>query len=137
MLLRVCGTLLARDRRTVTSALKVLGLDQNHTWPKFHNVLNRARWDGLAVAHVRGFAEIRIAARNFSQAEQLAATNPLARPVASFEEAVRGAVVVCLSTASSTPVVEADWIVPGTHVTSVGYAPPGGELNRKLVEKGK
>lgn len=90
-----------------------------------------------AVAHVRDFAEIRIAARNFSQAEQLAATHPLARPVASFEEAVRGADVVCLSTASSTPVVEADWIAPGTHVTSVGYAPPGGELDRKLVEKGK
>ena len=40
MLLLVCGTLLAWGRRTVTNALKMLGLDQNHDWPKFHNVLN-------------------------------------------------------------------------------------------------
>jgi len=52
MLLLVCGTLLARGRRTITSALKMLGLDQQHNWPKYHNVLNRAKWDGLAVAKV-------------------------------------------------------------------------------------
>lgn len=50
MLLLVCGTLLAKGRRTVTTALKMLGLDQKHDWPKFHNVLNRAKWNGLAVS---------------------------------------------------------------------------------------
>ena len=90
-----------------------------------------------AVTQVQDFTEIRIATRDFSQATQLAAVHPLARPVASFEEAARGADVICLCTGSSTPIVEADWIAPGTHVTSVGYAPPGGELDRKLIEKGK
>ena len=52
MLLLVCGTLLARGRHTVAAALKMLGLDQQHNWPKYHNVLNRAKWDGLAVAKV-------------------------------------------------------------------------------------
>lgn len=52
MLLLVCGTLLAKGRRTVTAALKMLGLDQDHNWPKFHNVLNRAKWNGLAVSGV-------------------------------------------------------------------------------------
>lgn len=52
MLLLVCGTLLSRGKHTVTSALKILGLDQQHNWPKYHNVLNRAKWDGLAVAKV-------------------------------------------------------------------------------------
>src|SRR5438270_8586755 len=52
MLLLVCGTLLSRGRRTVTSALKMLGLDQQPNWPKYHNVLNRAKWDALAVAKV-------------------------------------------------------------------------------------
>ncbi len=35
MLLLVCGTLLAKDRRTATAALKFLGLDQDHNWPSF------------------------------------------------------------------------------------------------------
>src|SRR5215210_3413161 len=52
MVLLVSGTLLARGRRTVTAALKMLGLDQLPNWPKYHNVLNRARWDGLAVSKV-------------------------------------------------------------------------------------
>jgi hypothetical protein len=52
MLLLVCGTLPSRGRRTVTSALKILGLDQQHNWSKFHNILNRAKGDGLAVARV-------------------------------------------------------------------------------------
>jgi hypothetical protein len=34
MLLLVCGTLLARGRRTVTNAIKMLGLDQEYNWPK-------------------------------------------------------------------------------------------------------
>jgi ornithine cyclodeaminase/alanine dehydrogenase-like protein (mu-crystallin family) len=32
-------------------------------------------------------------------------------------------------------VVQPEWIGPGTHVTSVGYAPPGGELPRELAER--
>ncbi|HEX2911738.1 MAG TPA: transposase [Chloroflexia bacterium] len=52
MLLLVCGTLLAKGRRTVTAALKILGLEQDHNWPKFHNVLNRAKWDGLAIGRI-------------------------------------------------------------------------------------
>jgi hypothetical protein len=33
MVLLICGTLLARGKRTVTAALKMLGLDQEHNWP--------------------------------------------------------------------------------------------------------
>lgn len=50
MLLLVCGTLLTRGRHTVTAALKMLGLDQAHNWPKYHNLLNRASWSSLYVA---------------------------------------------------------------------------------------
>ena len=52
MLLLVCGTLLTKGRHTVTAALKMLGLDQHHNWPKFHNVLNRAKWNALAVSKI-------------------------------------------------------------------------------------
>lgn len=30
----------------------MLGLAQQPNWPKYHNVLNRVRWDRLAVANV-------------------------------------------------------------------------------------
>ena len=87
--------------------------------------------------HMRQFRDIRIASRDVFHAQQLAATLPHARAVASFEEAARGADVVCLCTSSSTPVLSADWLSPGAHITSVGYAPPGGELARGVIARGK
>jgi ornithine cyclodeaminase/alanine dehydrogenase-like protein (mu-crystallin family) len=60
--------------------------------------------------------------------------NPKARAVESFEEAARGADVIAMCTHSSTPVVQREWVAPGTHVTSVGYAAPHGELDRELAE---
>lgn len=47
MVLLVCGTLLAHGRRTVTAALKMLGMADEHNWSKYHNLLNRAKWSGL------------------------------------------------------------------------------------------
>ncbi len=89
------------------------------------------------IPHVRGIEEIRIASLFSADAEKLAAQDPRARVAASYEEAVRGADIVCLCTSSSTPVIEYSWLSPGTHVTSVGYAPPGGELGRDIVEGGR
>lgn len=89
------------------------------------------------LSRARDFRDIRIASRSFSHAQQLAATLPQAHAVASFEEAVRGADVICLCTSSSTPIISANWLSPGAHVTSVGYAPPGGELDRGVIAQGK
>jgi ornithine cyclodeaminase/alanine dehydrogenase-like protein (mu-crystallin family) len=86
---------------------------------------------------VRPFSEIRIASRHFADAEQLAAADSRARAVETAEEAVRGADVVCLCTSAGEPVVSLDWLAPGMHVTSVGYAPPGGELDRRVIEQGR
>jgi alanine dehydrogenase len=87
--------------------------------------------------HVRDFQEIRIASRQFDHTQQLAAIIPQAHPVASFEEAVRGADVVCLCSSSAAPIISADWLSPGTHVTSVGFMPPGGELSRDVIAQGR
>jgi hypothetical protein len=46
----VVGTLLAKGRRTVTAALRIVGLGQTPGWTKYHQVLNRALWSGLAVS---------------------------------------------------------------------------------------
>ncbi|GAC1426550.1 MAG: ornithine cyclodeaminase [Ktedonobacteraceae bacterium] len=87
--------------------------------------------------YVRPFSEIRIVSRHFAYAEQLAATDPRARAVETTEEAIRGADVVCLCTNSNKPVIRLDWLAPGTHVTSIGYAPPGGELAPEVIAHGR
>jgi len=48
----VVGTLLAPGKRTVTAVLRVLGLEQEPHFQKYHRVLNRARWSSVAVARV-------------------------------------------------------------------------------------
>ena len=44
-----------------------------------------------------------------------------------------GADVVAATTHSAEPVVRAEWVGPGTHVSSVGYNAPGSELDPALV----
>jgi ornithine cyclodeaminase/alanine dehydrogenase-like protein (mu-crystallin family) len=85
---------------------------------------------------IRSFNAIRLASRNPGHARELATQHPGARVVASFEEAVRGADVVCLCTHSGEPVVGFDWLNPGAHVTSVGYSPPHGELDPEIARRG-
>ena len=63
-------------------------------------------------------------------AQRLAALHPRAHAVDDPEAAVRGADVVALATHAAQPVIEPGWIAPGTHVSSVGYRPPDGELPR-------
>jgi hypothetical protein len=48
----VIGTILAKGRRTVTSALRAVGKEQTPVWSKYHQVLNRAQWSGLAASQV-------------------------------------------------------------------------------------
>lgn len=48
----VVGTILAKGRRTVTSALRAMGKAQDADWSKYHQVLNRASWSGLAVSQL-------------------------------------------------------------------------------------
>jgi ornithine cyclodeaminase/thiomorpholine-carboxylate dehydrogenase len=63
----------------------------------------------------------------------LAERDPRARAVENVEAAVRMSDVVCLASHSYEPVIEPGWVRPGTHVTSVGYAPPHGELPMSLA----
>src|SRR6266540_3363468 len=50
VLVLVAGAILAPGRRTVTAALRAMGLDQHRRFERYHRVLNRARWSGLAVS---------------------------------------------------------------------------------------
>jgi ornithine cyclodeaminase/alanine dehydrogenase-like protein (mu-crystallin family) len=54
--------------------------------------------------------------------------------VATAEEAVAGADLICTTTTSSAPVVLGDWVAPGAHVNAVGaYNPADRELDSTLV----
>lgn len=83
--------------------------------------------------HARSFEKIFVASLHAEDAEKLARLHPLAVPVRSLEEAVAASDVVCLCSHAAQPVIEPRWVRPGTHVSSVGYAPPVGELPRALV----
>jgi alanine dehydrogenase len=88
-----------------------------------------------AVRRVRPFDEVRVASRNPEHAEALA-REAGAATAGSFEEAVRGADVVCACTHSPEPVLRREWLAPGTHVCSVGASQEGPELDRETVTAG-
>jgi hypothetical protein len=46
------GAILAPGRRTVTAALRVMGLSDEKHFQTYHRVLNRAVWSGLAVSRI-------------------------------------------------------------------------------------
>jgi len=46
------GAILAPGKRTVTSALRVLGLKDDKQYQNYHRVLNRAKWSGLQVSQI-------------------------------------------------------------------------------------
>jgi ornithine cyclodeaminase/alanine dehydrogenase-like protein (mu-crystallin family) len=64
---------------------------------------------------VRDFKEIRVAGRG------------------EYEDAVRGADVVHGATHSPEPIVRAEWLSPGVHVSSIGYNAPGSELDSAIL----
>ena len=86
------------------------------------------------VTLVRDFAEIRVSSRNREHAELLASRDRRCAVVATFEEAVRGADVVCCCTDAREPVIRHAWIEQGTHVTSVGGT-FGPELDAETVRR--
>jgi hypothetical protein len=51
-LVLVAGAVLAPGRRTVTAAMRAMGLSQEQRFERYHRVLNRARWSGFAVSRI-------------------------------------------------------------------------------------
>jgi ornithine cyclodeaminase/alanine dehydrogenase-like protein (mu-crystallin family) len=86
-----------------------------------------------ALPHELAFTDIRVAARDPRRAVELVRTTRVGRAVDSFEQAVRGADVVCLCTDSDEPVILREWLAPGAHVSSVGS---GAEIDPETVATG-
>jgi alanine dehydrogenase len=74
-----------------------------------------------ALRIVRKFREVRVwSPRNSNEfARQFKVTT-----AASAEEAVRGADVIVVATAATTPVLLGEWLSPGTHINAVGATRP-------------
>jgi alanine dehydrogenase len=89
----------------------------------------QAREHLAALPLVRDFDDVRVWARRPDDAERLGHSTD------DLEAAVRAADVIALTTASPEPVIRAEWVRPGTHVCSVGFHPPRGELPRELAEQ--
>ena len=49
-LILLFGAILTPGRRTVTSALRVMGMGDDPRFEKYHRVLNRNRWDPLLLS---------------------------------------------------------------------------------------
>src|SRR4030095_897994 len=82
---------------------------------------------------VRDLDEIQICSREFEHAERLARVSTKAKAIRDVEHAIRRSDIVCLATHSPTPVIDAGWVKSATHVSSLGYHPPGGELPAALA----
>ncbi|HEY4730530.1 MAG TPA: ornithine cyclodeaminase family protein [Myxococcales bacterium] len=79
------------------------------------------------VARARKFRAILVAGRDAAKAAKLA--REIGGRVASIEEAVRAADVICATTHAREPVVRRDWLRPGAHLNSVGLHPQGREID--------
>ncbi len=79
----------------------------------------QARTQLAAMRGVRELRDVRVWSRNEKNRYSFAVETG-ARAVNSAQDAVRGADIVVTATWSKDPVIEADWIAPGTHVNAMG-----------------
>jgi ornithine cyclodeaminase/alanine dehydrogenase-like protein (mu-crystallin family) len=93
-----------------------------------------------AFTRIFDLQEIRIASRNRAHAKAMADSidgshglGLTVRAADSFEEAVHRADIVCLCTDASEPIIQYDWLLPGAHVGSVGFA---AEVGPDIVSSG-
>jgi len=98
----------------------------------------QARAHARALARLPGVRTVLIAGRDPAKARVLAgeliAAGVPAQPASSVPDAVRSAVVVCAATHAAAPVLRREWLLPGTHVNSVGYNAGGdGEVDLATI----
>jgi alanine dehydrogenase len=95
-----------------------------------------------AIRHVRSLDDVRVwsptAANRRAFASAASATGITTRACETAGEAVRGADIVVLASASRTPVIDDGDIAPGTHICAVGACRPDQrEMPTALVRRGR
>ena len=100
-----------------------------------------AHLDAMRV--VRNIKHVGIWSRNFDHAQSFAERESARFSLSieafeSAERAVDGADIICTVTSSTDPVLQGDWIAPGTHINAVGSSVPfARELDTAAVVKSK
>jgi ornithine cyclodeaminase/alanine dehydrogenase-like protein (mu-crystallin family) len=94
----------------------------------------QARAHAHALAATRPLTGIRLAGRGLARAREVAAelAGQLGLPVTGYDavpDAVAGADIIVTATTSPQPVLQREWLSPGTHVNAVGACVPG---NREI-----
>ncbi len=103
----------------------------------------QARTQVAAILKVRSIKEIVVYNRHLDHArafaEKIAAAYGVqARPVATAQEAVQGMDIVVTTTPSSSPVVQRQWVSPGTHINAIGADAAGKqELEPAILKAAK
>jgi ornithine cyclodeaminase/alanine dehydrogenase-like protein (mu-crystallin family) len=102
---------------------------------------SQAHYQLEALLNVRPIEEVRVASRTRERAaafvDEIEARFGLSALLcASVEDAVRGAEIVLTTTYSTLPLIEPEWLEPGTHVTAIGSdEPTKQELNPSVLER--
>ena len=109
--------------RTDTPVLAILG----------SGVQAQSHLEALRI--VRKFREVRVwsprHAKEFARKFGVSAVD-------SAEEAVRGADVIVVATSATTPVLQGEWLSPGTHINAVGATRPNWrELDDEVLRKSR
>ena len=86
---------------------------------------------------VRDFDEIRVSSLYRADAERVAALHPRAHVVTTPRRRCAARTSSRSPRTPPQPVIEPGWIAPGTHVSSVGYRPPDGELPARSLRRGR
>lgn len=101
----------------------------------------QARYQLEALAGARELRRALVWGRRPEAAEQCAAdlcaaTGLPVEAAASLEQAVGEASIVVTTTPARAPLIDADWVAPGTHVTAIGSDMPGKlELDPRLLAR--
>jgi ornithine cyclodeaminase len=89
------------------------------------------------VRRVRVFSVPAESAEQFAERESRL-TGLTVEAVATAEEAVAGADLICTVTSATEPIVLGEWVSPGAHVNAVGaYSPTTRELDSELVARAR
>ncbi len=96
-----------------------------------------------AMLLAREIKRVRVWSRTFEHAQAFAQQESerhgiQVEPMATAQEAVIGADIICTTTAASEPVLMGDWIAPGAHMNAVGSSTPfARELDTTAVVKSR
>jgi len=99
----------------------------------------QARPHLIAMNCVRSIRRVRIASRSFANAKAFAnemqpELSAVIEPVETVAAAVRGADIIVTATTAREPVLQREWISPGTHINAIGtFSPRARELDTATV----